>query len=129
MQSAFLKYCFSGTTGVLVYIALLSALVRVAVPSFIAFTASYVVAVAVQFLLNKYWSFSNFDRALHRQVPVYAAITALNYVLMIAVEEAAIHVFGVSALVAYLISVPINVPVGYLANRYVTFGKRAEKAS
>jgi hypothetical protein len=33
----------------------------------------------------------------------------------------------VSMLLAYLMSVPINVPVGYVANRYITFGAHAGK--
>lgn len=123
----FVGYCISGALGVGVYLALLFGCTIARIPSLAAFTSSYVVAVTAQFLMNKYWNFRSFNRPIHVQATTFIVVTAVNYVLMIAVEEAAIHALGVSMLLAYLMSVPINVPVGYVANRYITFGAHAGK--
>lgn len=119
---SFVGYVSVGVAGVAFYMVLLWIFVRVHVPAFAAFTASYVIAVAAQFLMNKYWNFRAFDRALHHQAGTYVVVTAVNYVIMIAVEEFAVGVLRVSPLLAYAISIPVNLPIGYLANRYLTFG-------
>ena len=111
-----------GVLGVALYVVLLWLFVRAGMPQFWAFTASYVLAVAAQFLMNRYWNFRAFDRAIHHQAGTYVLVTALNYVLMIAVEEFGVQVLRVGPVWAYLISIPVNLPIGYLANRFLTFG-------
>lgn len=118
----FVGYCISGALGVGVYILLLTACTHAGLASFASFTLSYVVAVSAQFMMNRHWNFRAFDRPIYIQAATYAIVTVTNYVFMIAVEEGAIHAFRATNLVAYLLSVPVNVPIGYLANRYLTFG-------
>jgi putative flippase GtrA len=115
-------YVCVGVAGVALYMLLLAAFVRIGLRSFEAFTLSYVLAVSAQFLMNKYWNFKAFDRAIHQQAATYVVVTALNYAIMIGVEEASIHTLHVTPLWAYVISIPVNLPVGYLANRFLTFG-------
>lgn len=121
-RRTFTGYVCVGVAGVALYMLLLSIFVRAGMQAFWAFTASYVVAVAAQFLMNRYWNFRAFDRAIHHQAGTYVVVTAINYVIMIAVEEAAIHALHVTPFWAYVISIPVNLPVGYLANRFLTFG-------
>lgn len=111
-----------GVAGVALYTVLLWFFVRAGIPSFWAFTASYVLAVAAQFLMNRYWNFRAFDRAIHHQAATYLVVTALNYAIMIAVEEIGVQILHVGPVLAYIISIPVNLPVGYLANRFLTFG-------
>jgi putative flippase GtrA len=118
----FAGYLCIGVLGVSFYIALLWCFDQARIPSFVAFTLSYVIAVSAQFLLNRYLNFRAFDRAIHHQAGTYVVVTALNYVLMITVEELGIHVLRLNPIMAYILSIPVNLPIGYLANRYLTFG-------
>jgi putative flippase GtrA len=121
-RRTFAGYVCVGIAGVAFYMLLLWIFVRGGMPAFWAFTGSYVLAVATQFLMNRYWNFRAFDRAIHHQAGTYVIVTAINYVIMIAVEEAAIHGLRVTPMWAYVISIPVCLPVGYLANRFLTFG-------
>lgn len=121
-RRTFIGYVCVGILGVSLYIVLLWVFVRFGMAAFWAFSSAYVLAVAAQFLMNKYLNFRAFDRAIHHQAGTYVVVTALNYVIMISVEELGIHVLRVSPIWAYVISIPVNLPVGYLANRFLTFG-------
>lgn len=121
-RRTFTGYVCVGVAGVGLYMLLLWFFVRAGVPAFWAFTSSYALAVAAQFLMNRYWNFRAFDRAIHHQAGTYIIVTAVNYVIMIGVEEAAMSWLHVNPLWAYAISIPVNLPVGYLANRFLTFG-------
>jgi putative flippase GtrA len=118
----FLMYVFIGIFGVLLYMALLWCFLRAGVPPIPAFTLSYVIAVSVTFVLNRYLNFKSFERAIHKQAGVYVVITVLNYVIMIAVEAIGIGPLRLSPMLAYMLSIPVNLPVAYLAHRFLTFG-------
>ena len=118
----FAGYVCVGIAGVALYMGLLWCFDRAGLIPFAAFTLSYIIAVSAQFLMNKYLNFRAFDRAIHHQASTYIVVTAVNYVLMIAVEELGIHLLHVDTLMAYALSIPVNLPIGYLANRFLTFG-------
>jgi putative flippase GtrA len=96
--------------------------VRAGVPPIPAFTLSYVIAVSVTFLLNRYLNFKSFERAIHKQAGVYVIIGILNYLIMIAVEAIGIGPLRLSPMMAYILSIPVNLPVAYFAHRFLTFG-------
>jgi putative flippase GtrA len=121
-RRTFIGYLIVGVTGVALYVVLLQAFVHVGTPPFAAFTLSYVLAGSSQFLMNKYWNFRAFDRAIHHQFSTYAVIVAVNYAIMIAVEEFGMHVLHMTPLWAYVLSIPFNLPIGYITNRFLTFG-------
>jgi putative flippase GtrA len=118
----FLGYVAIGIAGVTLYVALLWAFGRLHVAPFYAFTLSYVLAVTAQFFMNKYWNFRAFDRTIHQQARTYVVVTAFNYLIMIAVEEFGLIVMHLSPIAAYGLSIPIVLPFGYLAQRFLTFG-------
>ena len=118
----FLLYVFIGVFGVLLYMGLLWCFVRAGVPPIPAFTLSYVIAVSVTFLLNRYLNFKSFERAIHKQAGVYVIIGILNYLIMIAVEAIGIGPLRLSPMMAYILSIPVNLPVAYFAHRFLTFG-------
>jgi putative flippase GtrA len=115
-------YVFIGVFGVLLYMGLLWCFVRAGMPPIPAFTLSYVIAVSVTFLLNRYLNFKSFERAIHKQAGVYVVITVLNYLIMIAVEAVGIGPLRLSPMMAYMLSIPVNLPVAYFAHRFLTFG-------
>lgn len=116
-----LGYAVAGAAGVCVYGIVLSALVHMHVPAIVSFTVSWGCGIALQFLMNRYWSFRAFDRPIRRQVVEYVAIALLNYVLMLAIEEFGMRVLNLSALAAFGLTIPVNTPIAYLANRHLTF--------
>lgn len=120
-----LGYVVSGAAGVGVYALVLYALDSLGIWPMLGFTVSYVVAVTCQFMMNRYWSFRALERPIHHQALEYAGITLLNYLLMIAVELFGMRVLRLNPLESFALSVPINLPVGYLANRYFTFRRAA----
>jgi len=121
-RRTFIGYVCVGVTGVALYMVLLQIFVHMQVRPFEAFTLSYVLAGSSQFFMNKYWNFRTFDRTVHQQFSTYAIIVLVNYAIMIAVEEAGIHVLHLSPFWSYVLSIPVTLPIGYFANRFVTFG-------
>jgi putative flippase GtrA len=118
----FIGYAVIGVIGVALYVALLWGFGLLHVAPFYAFTFSYVLAVSAQFFMNKYWNFRAFDRATHQQAGTYAVVIAFNYAILIAIEEFGIGVLHLSPIAAYVLSIPIVLPFGYLAQRFLTFG-------
>lgn len=118
----FAGYVVIGVVGVALYFILLWCFVRLGFFPLAAFTLSYVIAITVQFFLNKYLNFRSFERAIHQQAGTYVAIAIINYAIMIAVEEFGLHVLHMSPLMSYALSIPVNLPVSYLAHRFLTFG-------
>lgn len=125
----FAGYVVIGVLGVALYVALLWCFVHLHMPPLPAFTLSYVIAVSAQFLMNKFLNFKSFDRAIHKQAGTYVIITAFNYVIMIGVEELGIGPLRLSPIMAYMLSIPVNLPLSYFAHRFLTFGPARPKAS
>jgi putative flippase GtrA len=86
-----------------------------------AATIAFALAVSVHFALNRWANFRNFDRAMHRQARTYAVIATLSWLLTLLIIEVGISL-GLGALVAKVIAVIVNIPVGFVAHRHLTFG-------
>lgn len=94
-------------------------LARLVLPA--AATASYLAGVLVHFTLNRWLNFRNFERGLHAQARTYAAIVFFQYLLTLAIIEGGVHLVNLSPLAAKIIAVAVNIPIGFIAHRYVTF--------
>src|SRR5579884_3296340 len=121
-RRTFALYVLIGALGVSFYVVALWALLHVGTPYFAAFTGAFILGVSAQFMMNRYFNFRAFQRTVHHQAGTYAVVTVLSYLTMMGVVSFAMRVFHFKPVLAYLLSVPINLPVGYLANRYLTFG-------
>jgi putative flippase GtrA len=97
-------------------------LIAHAVPE-IAATIAGAIAMVVHFSLNKYVNFRNHDRPVYRQAGTYLAVGVVWWVVTLAIIATLTRIFGVPPLYAKLVAVAVNFPVGYLAHRYLTFGK------
>jgi putative flippase GtrA len=87
----------------------------------VAATLSDIVAVSTHFTLNRWLNFRNFDRGVQAQARTYAAIVFLQYLLTLLIIEGAVHLANASPLVAKIIAIAVNIPVGFLAHRNLTF--------
>lgn len=88
----------------------------------LALASGFVVSIATHFTLNKYVTFRSHDRPVVVQLRNYLIVTGILYVVALAVVESGIHYFRLSEMAAKLVSVPITIPFGYLANKYLIFG-------
>ena len=74
------------------------------------------------FTLNKYLTFRNHDRPLRAQLGTYCAVVSVWWVVTLTVVAVLTRGCGVSPLAAKLIAVAINFPLGFVAQRTLTFG-------
>ena len=93
---------------------------HVAVP--LALASGFAVSITSHFSLNKYVTFRSNDRPVAVQLRAYLTVTGLLYVVALTMVETAIHRFGFSEMAAKLISIPITIPFGFLANKHLIFG-------
>jgi len=91
---------------------------------FIAVTVAYALSVAVHFTLNKYLSFRNFERDIHRQLPRYFLVIAGSYVLTVGCVEIGVRLFALNAMVSKVFSIAFVFPLSFLAHRSFTFDRR-----
>ena len=88
---------------------------------YLAVTIAFVLALCVHFTLNKFVNFKNFDRAIHQQLRTYGVLVAFNYCLTLGTVELGVH-WGLSPLMAKIVSVGLVFPIGFLSQRHLTFG-------
>ena len=118
----FTAYAIVGLAGTVLDLSLFACFVKLGVWTPLAVTAAFFVATAAQFVANRNWSF----RALHRpaiaQAPVYAIVTFVNWLLAVAIVEAGVARLHLAPLIAKALSIPPTALLGFIANRYLTFG-------
>jgi putative flippase GtrA len=88
----------------------------------VATTMSYLLAVATHFTLNRLYNFRNFNRTLWRQARTYAVVAALCWVVQLGVVESLFRILHIDATVAKAVGVIVNIPLGFIGHRYLTFG-------
>ncbi len=118
----FVNYILIGIAGEAILFSLFWALLVVGVNRVVALGLSYTIAVSAQFVLNKYCNFRAFDRTVVQQAGTYVVIAALVYAVSIPIIEFSVRILHLGAMVGLLFTVPICLPIGYLGNRYLTFG-------
>ena len=86
-----------------------------------ATTITYVVATATHFLLNRYANFRRFDRAIHDQARTFVVIVVAQYLLTLILMPLLVG-HGMPPIWARITAIAVNLPFGFIANRYLTFG-------
>ena len=92
---------------------------RVILPA--ASTIAYFTGTTTHFLLNRYANFRRFDRAIHDQARTFAFIIFVQWLITLALISVLVA-HGVYPTVARIIAIAVNLPLGFIANRYLTFG-------
>jgi putative flippase GtrA len=80
------------------------------------------VSMAVHFALNKYVNFRSHDRSLGAQLGTYCAVTSVWWVVTLGVVALLTRGLGVPPVAAKLVAVAVNFPLGFIAQRSLTFG-------
>jgi putative flippase GtrA len=83
---------------------------------------SYALGTVTHFTLNKYANFRAHDRPVRNQLVTYAIVVGTCGAITIAIVDGG-TLLGLPPLVAKVIAVAVNVPIGFLGHRYLTFGR------
>jgi putative flippase GtrA len=94
----------------LLYLAMLNCM-----PYAAAYSAAYVVGIALSFFLNSLFVFK--VRPTWRRFMTYPLIYVAQYAVGLAVVAAAVEWMGLSRALAMLLSIAVNVPLTYLLTR------------
>jgi putative flippase GtrA len=87
----------------------------------LASTTAFFTGTTTHFLLNRYANFRRFDRAIHDQARTFAFIIFVQWLITLALISALVA-HGVYPTVARIVAIAVNLPLGFIANRYLTFG-------
>jgi putative flippase GtrA len=87
----------------------------------LASTTAYFTGTTTHFLLNRYANFRRFDRAIHDQARTFAFIIFVQWLITLAIISALVA-HGVLPTLARITAIAVNLPLGFVANRYLTFG-------
>jgi putative flippase GtrA len=114
-------YAAIGGIAFIIYFGLFNTMERYHVNLTIASSIAYFTSTATHFLLNRYANFRQFDRAVHDQARTFITIVVAQWLVTVAL----VHILtsrGVLPIIAILVPVIVNLPIGFIANRYLTFG-------
>jgi putative flippase GtrA len=88
----------------------------------VATVVSYALAVSTHFTLNRLYNFRNFERSVLQQARTYAIVAGGCLLVQVAVVEAAVRLGHIDPTLAKALGVIVNIPLGFLGHRYLTFG-------
>lgn len=120
-QTLFATYLAIGGGTFVVYLTVFSILQSHGIPLPVASSIAYFTTPPVHFILNRYFNFRRFDRSLHDQARTYLVVIAVQWLVTLAIVDV-LSAHGVHPTIAAILAVAVNVPCGFLANRYLTFG-------
>jgi putative flippase GtrA len=119
---SFLRYICIGGIVFVIAIGTFQLLLMSQVYRPLATTISYTIAAVVHFTLNKFFNFKNFDRSTANQLKTYLVVVVFCWLITLLIVETLVRSFGSSPLLALVVSIVVNIPVGFLGHRYFTFG-------
>ena len=87
----------------------------------LATTIAYVLGVTVHFILNKFFNFRNFERSILHQLRTYLIVVVFCWIATLLIVELGVR-WGLTPFGGKLVAIIVNIPIGYLCHRYLTFG-------
>jgi putative flippase GtrA len=78
-------------------------------------------AATSSFILNKYWTFKNFEKKIKTQYIKFAVVNVVYFFLNNAIVFVSVHYLGFYDLLAKVMAVGIGLFWNFTANRYWTF--------
>ncbi len=91
--------------------------------STLAVTLSFALAIVLHFNLNRFLNFKSFERSILHQLKTYLIVIFVCWMITILVIQTGVSWFGLSPVMAKVLAVAINVPIGFLGHRYLSFGQ------
>jgi putative flippase GtrA len=118
----FLRYLAAGAVVFVIDVGLFASFVRLGFALWLGTSIAFTVAAVAHFILNKYLTFRAFDRTIVKQARTYLILQIPSLLLTAAIVEGCTIVLHFAPLVSKVISIAVNVPLGFLGHRYLTFG-------
>jgi putative flippase GtrA len=116
-------YVAVGVIGTAVDFAFFWLLLRLHAQPAVAVTVAFAIATALQFFLNRHWSFRAFHRSALRQAGAYGVVVVASWLVNLTFVEAGIGVFHLTPLFAKALAIAPSAVLGFVGNRYLTFGR------
>ncbi|MGI0026094.1 MAG: GtrA family protein [Nitrososphaera sp.] len=95
----------------------------------VAVTVSYTLAVSFHFIANRRITFKSHDQWMLHQLPRYAAMVILNYLITILIVELLVKFLMLSPYLGVLCAVGVTVISGYLISKHWVFRKEVKWVS
>lgn len=118
----FLKFCLVGVLNTLLDFAVYWFLTRsLGMYFFYANFISVLVAMSFSFVMNKFWTFSNFNKNIKKQYLQFAAVNLIYYILNNAIIFLGVNYLLIGDLWAKVLSTAIGLIWSFGANKVWTF--------
>lgn len=87
----------------------------------IATTIAFILSVIFNFSANRALTFQAHKHKLKHQLPKYATMLTLNYIITLSIVRTTVEVFHLSPYLGLVVAIGINMNMGYLLSRYWVF--------
>lgn len=89
----------------------------------VAITLAYFLAVTFHFNANRYFTFKNTDETIGQQLPRYAVMVFINYLITLLTISTGIEMLGFSPYTSNMLAIGMTLISGYLLLRFWVFLK------
>ena len=88
---------------------------------------AFLLGLACHFSLNKYFNFKSFERVIYQQLRTYIFVVGINLLVTVIVIEILCELLNILPFYAKCAAVAVNIPIGFLGHKYLTFGEGTRK--
>jgi len=124
----FIRFILTGGTSLAVDLAALHLLIGAGLAQFIAVAVAFLIGVAVNLLMHKFFTFRETSRLHAAQLARYLAVVALNLAVTEAIFWFATASLGLAPIAAKLLSLPPVLLIGFSLSRAWVFVPPAGRA-
>lgn len=118
----FWKYCVVGASGYVINFGVFSIFYGFAhIPYFMAATFSFMVAATNNFLLNKYWTFSNPQGQVATQAGRFVIVSVASWAMNMVLLVTLIEVFSFNEYIAQGLSISAVTVLNFTGNKLWSF--------
>jgi putative flippase GtrA len=117
----FVRYVTIGTVAVIADLTCFQTLVLLRVFLPITTTIAFACGVLVHFTLNKLWTFRVKGAPHAFQIAAYLTVLSASFLVTQLVVETMVLGFHAVPIVARIVAVIVQLPVGFFGHRYITF--------
>lgn len=126
----FIKYLFSGTLVFVFYFTLLIILTEIfKIQHLASLVVAYAVSIITNFLVSKYFVFSNNDSAMQKQFLHFLFIAIFGFSLQFSAVYFFTTIFSLNYFISNIIAAAIIFLISFSLNKFVTFKKPYGKAN
>jgi dolichol-phosphate mannosyltransferase len=118
----FIKFCIVGSTGALIHLGLLYSLTEFFhIWYMVSAAVGFMVAVANNFVWNKYWTFNDKTPEIPRQFVSYTVVNSISLGINLSVLYILTEYIGMWYMIAQIIAILVALTNNYLGNKRFTF--------